>query len=406
MSGQKVNEDKSRLTFSPNTQEGDANLFQSILKIKATPDLGLYLGLPLSHKRPNRSQVQFIMEKVRRKLANWKTAFLSKAGRLCLIQSTLSTIPAYYMQAIALPKATSRSIDQICNNFLWGDSGGKNKLHLVDREPTFLPKSAGGLGICHQESMNTALMAKLGWKLSQEDATLASKCIFSKYIHKNHVTKFKYGSPVWKSVGKGWDLLGNNSAWILGNGQSVSVWKDRWLGVRPLRELVSGPLSPIDENLKVSDLLVDNTWNLLKISTPLPDHLSSFILSLSISANRPDSLVSSFVGPRGFSVAQAYKALRSSSHLPPATNLNWLWRASCLPKLKFFPWLVWRDRLPHRLLLATRRIVPSSLCPCCTLVPKNCSHLLRECSLPAQVWALVPGRSLLTWGFGIGVGRE
>lgn len=79
-----------------------------------------------------------MVDKVRKRLANWKTHFLSKAGRIVLIESTLNSIPLYL-----LPKATLNELDQICNNFLWG---GK-KMHLVGKDHTFLPKEKGGLGL-------------------------------------------------------------------------------------------------------------------------------------------------------------------------------------------------------------------------------------------------------------------
>ena len=89
-SGKKINEAKSKLIFSPNTLNQHKNLFMETLNVQETKNLGEYLGLPISHKRPSRSQVQFIVDKVRSRLANWKTKFLSKAGRPCLISSTLS----------------------------------------------------------------------------------------------------------------------------------------------------------------------------------------------------------------------------------------------------------------------------------------------------------------------------
>ena len=133
--GQKINESKSRLIFSPNTPTEQKSLFQKTLNIEENENLGTYLGLPLSHKRPSKNQVQFVVEKVKGKLANWKTKYLSRAGRLCLISSTLSTISAYYMQAMALPAATLEDLDRVCNNFLWGgrrepktnSSGGDGK---------------------------------------------------------------------------------------------------------------------------------------------------------------------------------------------------------------------------------------------------------------------------------------
>ena len=117
-SGEKTNEAKSKLIFSPNTSQEHKALFTETLNIEENQNLGVYMGLPISHKRPTCSQVQFIVDKVRARLATWKTKFLSRAGRLCLISSILSTIPAYYMQAFALPVSTLKDLDSICNNFL------------------------------------------------------------------------------------------------------------------------------------------------------------------------------------------------------------------------------------------------------------------------------------------------
>ena len=163
------------------------------------------------------------MDKVRARLANWKTKFLSKAGRLCLISSTLETIPAYYMQATSLPATILNDLDTICNNFLWGEEGGKKKIHLVNKQTTLLPKNHDGLGIRSQRLMNRAYLAKLGWKLAQEKTNLAQQCIRSKYMYKDQITKFENGSVIWKSIGHGWDLLRENSSWCLGDGKSIDL---------------------------------------------------------------------------------------------------------------------------------------------------------------------------------------
>ena len=388
MSGQKVNEDKSRLTFSPNTLEAEGLLMQETLGIAKSDDLGMYLGLPLMHTRPKRREVQFIVEKVRSKLAKWKTSFLSRAGRLCLIRSTLSTIPAYYMQDTFLPLATSRDIDQICINFLWGETIGARKLHLVDRMTTLLPKKEGGLGVRNQQKMNLALMAKLGWKLSNQEDNLASKCIFSKYVHSTHVTSFKYGSPVWKSVGKGWSLLAESSLWVKGDGSSINFWGDNWLAIGPLRSLFHRPLTEREEALPVRDVWVDGSWDLSAISFPLPRCVLYFIHGIVVQPNSVDQVCSTFASPKGFSTALAYKIL-----CPKSTNLesvDWIWKTPTLPKIQFFVWLLWKDRIPHNLLLFQRKIITSPFCPRCGLSLENSQHILRECPGSIQVWDLLP----------------
>ncbi|XP_056688748.1 uncharacterized protein [Spinacia oleracea] len=63
ISGQKINTDKSRLTFSHNTSTDVKILFQETLCVKDNENLGLHLGIPISHKKPKRKDLQFIVDK-------------------------------------------------------------------------------------------------------------------------------------------------------------------------------------------------------------------------------------------------------------------------------------------------------------------------------------------------------
>lgn len=68
------------------------------------------------------------------------------------------------------------------------------------------------------------------------------KCIKSKYVHENRITKFENGSKIWKSMGIGWKLLSENRAWIAGEGTEVRFWEDDWLGIGCLTGWMYGPL--------------------------------------------------------------------------------------------------------------------------------------------------------------------
>lgn len=81
ISGQKVNMEKSKIFFSPNTSSQTQELLSDILGIPLTLDLGSYLGFPLHRKMNNRESLNFILAKVRGKLAGWKTSCLSLAAR-------------------------------------------------------------------------------------------------------------------------------------------------------------------------------------------------------------------------------------------------------------------------------------------------------------------------------------
>lgn len=135
--------------------------------------------------------MQFIVDKVRKTLALWKSNYLSRADKLVFINSTPNSIPAYYLQYQTLPSATVVDLDRTCNDFLWGEKDSKKKIHLVGKDSTFLPKDQWGLGIRAHADLRTIYMARLGGEMSHGSENLSQEYIMSKYIKENRVTLFK-----------------------------------------------------------------------------------------------------------------------------------------------------------------------------------------------------------------------
>ncbi|KAK3193440.1 hypothetical protein Dsin_024750 [Dipteronia sinensis] len=75
------------------------------------------------------------------RLATWKSATLSLAGRITLIKSVASAIPVYAMQSVKLPIEVCNKLDKLNREFLWGHSVDQRKIHLINWETTCLPKS-------------------------------------------------------------------------------------------------------------------------------------------------------------------------------------------------------------------------------------------------------------------------
>lgn len=134
----------------------------------------------------------------------------------------------------------------------------------------------------------------------------------------------------------------------------------------------------------MSDLVHGDRWELSRISFDIPSCIIERIQSLPPpSTDAPeDLLIPDFCDIHGFSLAKAYDAQFST----PIINLSWIWKSTMEPKLKIFFWLLWRDRLPHKALLATRKITSDACCPRCRLFPETSSHIIRDCSLSDRVW--------------------
>ncbi|KAK1665849.1 hypothetical protein QYE76_054008 [Lolium multiflorum] len=57
----------------------------------------IYLGMPLSIKKLNKADWQMLLDKVDRYLATWKARLMSKAGRLEMLNSVLTSLVVYLM---------------------------------------------------------------------------------------------------------------------------------------------------------------------------------------------------------------------------------------------------------------------------------------------------------------------
>jgi hypothetical protein len=57
-----------------------------------------YLGLPLHVKKPTKSMMQPVVQKIVDRLLGWKRKFFSHPGRELLVKSVLLAMPTYFLQ--------------------------------------------------------------------------------------------------------------------------------------------------------------------------------------------------------------------------------------------------------------------------------------------------------------------
>ena len=95
--GQTISEAKSRVYFSPNVDDATKESLCDVLGFVSTLNLGKYLGISIKHPGSSSQDYNFVLDRVKQKLASWKANLLSMAGRNVLIQVSLATIPAYVM---------------------------------------------------------------------------------------------------------------------------------------------------------------------------------------------------------------------------------------------------------------------------------------------------------------------
>lgn len=77
--GQTVSDSKSRVSFSPNVDRDTRESLCDILGFQYIPNLRKYLEFPINHRGAYKQDFNFVLDRVKQKLAEWKASLLSFA---------------------------------------------------------------------------------------------------------------------------------------------------------------------------------------------------------------------------------------------------------------------------------------------------------------------------------------
>ena len=136
-----------------------------------------YLGMPLGASYKSHTIWNPILEKIKHKLAGWKKMYLSKGGRLMLLKSTLSSLPAYFFSLFTIPMHVDNKMERLQRDFLWGDS----KTHLMGWDKVCAHLEIGGLGVRKLITSNKALLGKWLWRFGVEETRLWKRVVALKF---------------------------------------------------------------------------------------------------------------------------------------------------------------------------------------------------------------------------------
>lgn len=403
-SGQKVSLEKSKIFFSSNVSRDLEKLISDESGIKATKDLGKYLGMPVLQKRVSKETFGDILEKVSSRLAGWKSHVLSTAGRLTLTKAVLGSIPVHSMTTFLLPKSTLDKLDKISRNFVWGSTPENRKQHLIAWKSVCLPKCEGGLGIRRPVDMNKALLAKAGWRLLHEYESLWAAILRKKYkvgeIHDLSWTVVKSGwSSTWKSLGVGIrEVVIPGLGWVLGDGRSARFWTDKWLGDFTLMEMAPTDIPTHLLEKRTRDYWRNGIgWDFVSIMPYVSDRIRLHLLAVVLDTitGTHDRLSWRASQDGKFSVKSAYLFLTKDNLLRPSMGHFYerIWRVKVPERVRFFLWLVVNRVIMTNMERQRRHLCDSGLCSVCRSGDETIMHVLRDCPAMEGLWIrLVPVR--------------
>ncbi|GLU16149.1 hypothetical protein SLE2022_325970 [Rubroshorea leprosula] len=151
-------------------------------------------GIPIIHGLHSSKHYEYILEKMQKKLASWKGANMSLAGRKVLVQSVTASILTYTMQSILLPNATCDAIDHLNRDFLWGSNSGVRKPH------------------------------PLGWRILKGENALWCRVMQAKYLRGRNfmeVGNMVGASFIWRGIVKCRSILQQGVHWRIGSGEKL-----------------------------------------------------------------------------------------------------------------------------------------------------------------------------------------
>lgn len=117
ISGQKVNYEKSAITFSPNTSEGCRKEVCDQLGVKEQQNPKRYLGMPMMVGRNKNAIFSFLLERVQQKLEGWQNQILSKEEKVLLLKTAAQVIPNFRMNMFLIPLDVCKGIEKAMNAF-------------------------------------------------------------------------------------------------------------------------------------------------------------------------------------------------------------------------------------------------------------------------------------------------
>ena len=168
---------------------------------------------------------------MRKRLTLWKRKFISKGGRITLIQSTLASMPIYLMSLMRMPRIVRLRLKKIQRDFLWGGGALEKRPLFVKWDVVRSHKMTGGLGIRNFSILNRALLCKWSWRFAIERESFWKLIISRKYGEEgggwiSREVREGYGVGFWKEIRKEGFLMFKNVSFVVGDGRRVKFWKD------------------------------------------------------------------------------------------------------------------------------------------------------------------------------------
>ena len=401
-SGQKINFNKSEVSFSKRVDADRRKEIKELFGVREVDRHEKYLGLPTVIGRSKKMVFGVLKERVWKKLQGWKEKLLSRAGKEILLQSVIQSIPTYMMSLFAIPAGILDDINAMCARFWWGARGTERKMHWLSWEKLCLPKTYGGMGFRDLKIFNQALLAKQGWRLMCDTTSLVHLVMSARYYCNSsfrHALRGFDPSFIWRSIWGAKSLLLEGLKWRVGDGTRIGVWDDSWLPGES-SSVVATPNIESPADLKVSDLLNGvGDWCEAALQMHLTVEDAVLARQIPLSTRSTEDVLYWWPNTDGIYTTKSGYWMGRLGHLRGwlarfggAVSDIWksVWHIGGPPKLSHFLWRACTGSLATRGQLFARHIVSDACCLHCGHVNETIIHTIFRCSLVSPIWDFSP----------------
>lgn len=248
ISGLNINLSKSCI-MSVNVEENFLTEVASYLCCETGSIPFVFLGIPIGLNQRQQDVWLPIVRKMKRRLSTWKRRFLSKGGRITLINSVLNYIPIYYLSFFKIQKLVLKTLIKIQREFLWGGRLDRKGIAWVKWKRVCDRKENKGLGLICMEAFNQSLLCKWKWRFLVERNVVWRQLLQYRYGSLEDAVLDGVSKASVKNVSLWWrdvvnyNVNGDLSDWFLsglccrlGSGKVIKFWHNNWLEGTPLKE--------------------------------------------------------------------------------------------------------------------------------------------------------------------------
>ncbi|XP_057775188.1 uncharacterized protein LOC130994172 [Salvia miltiorrhiza] len=383
ISGQVFSPSKSQIIFSDHIVARTKRQVTRILALSIGNLPFSYLGVPMFRGKPKASHMQVIHDRIINKFARWKGLQLSMAGRLCLINSVISSSITHSMMVFRWPKSLLKSLDAKCRNFLWNGDISKPPSCSVSWNRVCAIKAEGGLGIRSFVIMNKSFLMKMAWRVI-EGNSFGYDIIKRRYLTPCCKVKNVAPSSVWIGLREEIGGLVWDSYSYIGKGDSVLFWLDDWLGYR-LADKCGIPFFLRNSiNQTVEDYFFDGVWHFTQEFVNSYPMVVCDILLLPIGDSDARFWKPSLQGK----VTAALAFSHHSHKFPKVSWGTWIWEPYIPTHRSLVCWRLLHDRMPTYDRLIRQGMIMPNRCPFCHRDSETPEHIFWDCTLVRHSWII------------------